>query len=306
MIKEVLFQMKSPLRDDFKIQGFRFGKGEPSLAIVGALRGDEIGQQFICAQMINILRDLESKGRLISGHEILVVPNANRFSMNIEKRFWAMDDTDINRMFPGYCLGETTQRIAAALFEKIKNFKYGIQLASFYIPGDFIPHIRMMETGYQPEKEAELFGLPYIYVKSPRPYDTTILNYNWQIWNTKAFSLYSGQQNAISKERTTESCQAILRFMTAAGIIDKPQKPGFKSAVIHDSDLKNIKAETAGVLYKIKNAGDEVAQGEILAYILDPYTSDKIFTIMSPKSGTVFFAYDKSLVLQNTLVYKII
>lgn len=41
MIKEVLFQMKSPLRDDFKIQGFRFGKGEPSLAIVGALRGKE-------------------------------------------------------------------------------------------------------------------------------------------------------------------------------------------------------------------------------------------------------------------------
>ena len=35
--------------------------------------------------------------------------------MNIGKRFWSADNTDINRMFPGYNLGETTQRIAAGV-----------------------------------------------------------------------------------------------------------------------------------------------------------------------------------------------
>ncbi len=53
----------------------------------------------------------------------------------IKKRFWSIDNTDINRMFPGYDKGETTQRIAAGIFEKIKDYKYGIQFASFYIPG---------------------------------------------------------------------------------------------------------------------------------------------------------------------------
>lgn len=41
--------------------------------------------------------------------------------MNIKKRFWPTDNTDINRMFPGYDLGETTQRIAAGVFEVIKD-----------------------------------------------------------------------------------------------------------------------------------------------------------------------------------------
>ena len=139
--------MKSPYRGSFNIQGYWFGEGEKSVAIVGAMRGDEIQQQYICAQLVRQLAQLEQQGQLASDQEILVVPSANPFSMNIEKRFWAMDGTDINRMFPGYDRGETTQRIAAALFEQIKGFSYGIQLASFYIPGDFVPHVRLMRTG---------------------------------------------------------------------------------------------------------------------------------------------------------------
>lgn len=62
-----------------------------------------------------------------------MVPSVNHFSINIGKRFWPSDNTDINRMFPGYKEGETTQRIAAGVFENIKDYSYGIQFASFYI-----------------------------------------------------------------------------------------------------------------------------------------------------------------------------
>ena len=44
MIKETLYEMKSPTRDDFKIQGSWFGEGDTTLAIVGALRRDAIQQ----------------------------------------------------------------------------------------------------------------------------------------------------------------------------------------------------------------------------------------------------------------------
>ena len=64
---------------------------------------------------------LENHGFLQKGLSVTVILSANPFSMNIGKRFWAMDDTDINRMFPGYNKGETTQRIAAGLFEKLQG-----------------------------------------------------------------------------------------------------------------------------------------------------------------------------------------
>ncbi len=298
--------MKSPLRDDFRIRGFRFGSGKHSLAIVGAMRGDEVQQQFTCSRMIQILKKIEDEGRLVPGHEILVIPNANHFSMNIEKRFWAMDNTDINRMFPGYDQGETTQRIAAALFEAIKGYDYGIQMASFYIPGDFIPHVRMMQTGYEPEDEATLFGLPYVYIKQPRPFDTTILNYNWQIWETKAFSLYAGRTETISEKITKETCEAILRFMKRSGIIRYIVRPGAKSKVVKDKDFTNVKAEAAGVFYKIKGARERVSEGETLAKILDPYDGSLCMTVRAPESGVIFFAHDKPTVVQNTLLYKIV
>lgn len=41
--------------------------------------------------------------------------------------------------------------------------------------------------------KVKIFGLPYVSVSEPAPLDTTLLNYNWQNWNTKAFSLYGGE-----------------------------------------------------------------------------------------------------------------
>ena len=136
---------------------------------------------------------LENHGFLQKGLSVTVIPIANTFSMTIGNRFWAMDDTDINRMFPGYNKGETTQRIAAGLFEKLQGYEYGIQMASFYMPGEFIPHVRIVKTALDYADEGKDFGLPYVSVSEPAPLDTTLLNYNWQNWNTKAFSLYGGE-----------------------------------------------------------------------------------------------------------------
>ena len=48
----------------------------------------------------------------------------------------------------------------------------------------------MMKTGFEDIETAKLFGLLYIVMRNPHPYDTTTLNYNWQIWETKVYSLY--------------------------------------------------------------------------------------------------------------------
>ena len=121
-----------------------------------------------------------------------------------------MDGTDINRLFPGYDKGENTQRIAAAVFEYIKDFEYGMQMASFYMPGDFVPHVRMLKTGYEDVDTAQLFGMPFVTVRKPLPFDTTLLNYNWQIWGTKAFSIYAGQTNYVENSTSGQTIDSIL------------------------------------------------------------------------------------------------
>lgn len=48
MKREILYTMKMPYRQDFLLEGFRFGEGEKSCAVVGGIRGDEVQQMYTC------------------------------------------------------------------------------------------------------------------------------------------------------------------------------------------------------------------------------------------------------------------
>ena len=157
MKESVIYQISHIYRDDFRIRAFTFGQGEKSLCIVGSIRGNEYQQIFLCSRMIRRLKKLEEEGRFAEDHEVMVIPSLNPASMNIGKRFWGIDNTDINRMFPGYQLGETTQRIAAGVFEVIHKYRNGIQFTSFYMPGDFQPYVQMIHTGYEDPERAKDF-----------------------------------------------------------------------------------------------------------------------------------------------------
>ncbi|MFI3285485.1 MAG: M14 family metallopeptidase [Rikenellaceae bacterium] len=306
MKKETIYRMKSPYRDDFKVHGYRFGHGKHTLVVVGALRGDEVQQQYTCAALIKRLTLLEESGALVPDHEILVIPSVNPFSMNIGKRFWSMDNTDINRMFPGYDKGETTQRIAAAIFESVKDYTYGIQLASYYVPGGFIPHVRMLNTGYHPEKEANYFGLPYIFVKDYTPYDTTLLNYNWQIWGVKAFSIYTGYTNKLVVECVDSAVESLLRFMVNAGLLSTSVRPGYHSQVITNANLVAIKSTSSGILCTHRTAQDSVIEGDLLAEIVDPYDASIRESLYAPVNGVLFFNQENPLVIEGAKIFEIV
>ncbi len=298
--------MTSSYRDNFRIRGYRFGEGAKTIAIVGAMRGDEVQQQYICAQLVNRLTAIERQGDIVKGKSILVIPSCNPFSMNVSRRFWAMDNTDINRMFPGYDNGETTQRIAAAVFDALKGFEYGIQLASYYVPGDFIPHVRMLKTGYEDVATARLFGMRYVTTYKPRPFDTTLLNYNWQLWNTKAFSVYAGKTTQVDQTAGNENVDAILRMMSRTHIIaTRFGGAAFESGTIDESTLMHIKAQHAGILLRQVNAGSRVHRGQSLANIIHPYNGQILSDVKSTVEGTVFFAHNRPVVLQNALLFTI-
>lgn len=298
--------MKSPYRDDFRIDGYWFGSGEKTVAIVGAMRGDEIQQQYICARIVEALKDAEYRNKIADGKSILVIPSCNPFSMNVSKRFWAMDGTDINRMFPGYGKGETTQRIAAAVFEYIKDFEYGMQMASFYMPGEFVPHVRMLKTGYEDIATAQLFGMPFVTVRKPLPFDTTLLNYNWQIWGAKAFSIYAGQTNYVEDSTSNLTIDSILRFLKKIHVLDvRVQNAGYESIVLDEEELVNVIARRAGIFYRMIGAGPHVKEGQVLARILDPYDCSVLDEVKAPVCGTVFFAHNKPLTLEHAIIYRI-
>lgn len=306
MKKRVVYEIKGLYRDDFRVTGYEFGTGEKSVCIVGSMRGNEIQQLYCCSMLVKRFKQMEADGKLLPGHKVLIIPCVNPYSMNTQKRFWSVDNTDINRMFPGYNLGETTQRIADGVFREINEYKYGIQYTSFYMPGEFLPHVRMMATGFEDISLASQFGMPYVVRRVVRPYDTTTLNYNWQVWETQAFSMYTTTTTGIDKKSAKESIGCILNFLKRQGIVDYRGHDGYISKVVQDTDMVSVRTRCAGIFESLVSVGAEIEKGQLLARIIDCYEGEIIDELRAPVDGIVFFMHGEPLTYSHTAVFKLI
>lgn len=306
MKETIIYSFKGLYRDDFRVRGYEFGNGEKSVCILGSLRGNEYQQIYVCSRLITKLKKLEQSGNITEGKSIMVIPCGNPYSVNIKKRFWSIDNTDINRMFPGYDKGETTQRIAAGIFDKINDYKYGVQFASFYMPGYFVPQVRMMKTGNENVDMAKKFGLPYVVLHSPRPFDTATLNYNWQIWETNAFSIYTSSTEKIDKASANQGVNAVLSFLAKEGLIEYHNISERKTKVVESDKFLSVRANNAGFLESLVKAGEHVIKGQVMAYVTDPYTSDILQTVTASEDAIVAFEYDSPIAYKNTALFKLI
>ncbi len=335
MIEKTLFTLETPYRESLSIRAAEFGEPSalPCCAVVGSMRGNEVQQTFIASRLVARLCALEEAGLLDPGRRIVVIPSVNAFSMNIHKRFWPVDNTDINRMFPGYDKGETTQRIAAGLFEAVQGYPFGIQLASFYLRGRFLPHVRITDEGElsQESRElAELFGMPCVLMREPSTFDTTTLNYNWQVWDTHAFSLFSKETGSIDTASARQAEDGIVRFLVRIGAVREEALEGCgelsegADAVagagaelaergacasplhIDESALVDVRSEHAGGIFLPKvRPGESVEAGTVLAEVLDTFDSHVKDELVSPVAGRVFFSRSAPLINQYSIAFKI-
>ena len=306
MKKRVIYEIKALYRDNFRVTGYEFGEGEKSVCIVGSMRGNEVQQLYVCSLLVKKFKQLEEEGRIKKGHRVLIIPSINPYSMNIQKRFWPTDNTDINRMFPGYDLGETTQRIADGVFQEIKDYTYGIQFTSFYMPGEFMPHIRMMEEGYSKVELAKQFDMPYVVLRKVRPYDTTTLNYNWQVWDTQAFSFYTTTTSRIDRKSAGQAVLSVLKFLAAQNIVTYNGPRTTASKVVEDVDMVSVQTAKSGIFESLVRVGEHVEEGQPLANIVHPYDGEIMETLYAPLDSVVFFMHSDPLTYANTAVFKLV
>ncbi len=306
MDKEVLFTMNTAFRGEYSIYGYTYGRGTKAACIVGAMRGNEYQQLYICSLLSKVLAELESQGDIVSGKEIMVIPSLNYSSMNAARKYWLADDSDINRSFPGNPEGPATSRIAASILERVREYSYGIQFPSFYLQGEFIPHVRMMRTGHESTNLANLFGLPFVMTSDSRSFDHATLNYNWQIAGSEAFSIYSGGTERLDERCAQIAVSAVLRFLTRMGIIKYNCHGGYISTVMNEEEMVSIKADDAGFFHRLVGTSQEVKRGQVLAEIVNPMDGKVISEVIAPTNGIVFFVQDNPMVFQNVVIYKII
>lgn len=301
-----ILRIESLSREPLVVDGFLFkgkSKKAPKVAIIGAMEGEGILPLYCASRLVDFLNNKIDKKK-IKG-DILIIPSINHYAFNTGKRFWPLDNTNINTMFPGYDLGETTQRIAKKLFDVLSSYDYGIILEKRPDPVNCVPYIKLYETGFEDLEGAKRFGLKFIHHRAMKSIDTVSLQYNLQLWETKAYSIMCPTTNTIDKRVSSQINQSVLRFMNKTKIIDFSIFNGYESTVIHRDEIEVVKAPKSGIFVSKDFPGNYVSKDQIIGKIYDSLTGNIVHEFKSPCDGMITCHYNNSLIYENAVAFRV-
>ena len=82
--------------------------------------------------------------------------------------------------------------------------------------------------------------MPYIMLRNPKSYDTTTLNYEWQVWGTQAFSIYTPGTDQVDVKQARYGIDAMIRFLAYHGLIHMKVNGGYRSRIVEENELVTV------------------------------------------------------------------
>jgi len=307
MKKIEIVKIESLNREPLLIEGYLFEGSDPdapSVAIVGAMEGKTILPLYSASKLVDFLQNDIDDAKKIRG-DILVIPSINHYALNLNERFWPLDKTDLNMMFPGYEEGETTQRIAKCLFDTLSGYDYGISLETRDDLSNCISYITLFKSGYEDVEAAKMCGFRLVHHKELKPTDTVSLQYNWQLWGTKAFSIVCPSDTTINPNTAQSVFNGVVRFLSKSGILDYKVLLGYDSNITLDSDIKIVKTPKSGIFIPTKKVGASVKKEEMIGKIIHSLEGNVIHRIFAPCDGVITCVYKNALIFENALAFRV-
>jgi predicted deacylase len=306
MKKIEILRLESLSRAPMVVEGYLFEGTDPeapSVAIVGAMEGNTIHPLYAASRLIDFLRNKLSDDKILGN--ILVIPSINHYALNINERYWPLDKTNINVMFPGYEAGETTQRIAKKVFDALEGYTYGISLETRGDLGTCMPYVKLLESGFEDIESARTIGMKIIHHAPMESMDTVSLQYNWQLWGTKAMSIICPSDSIIDRQVANEILEGMINFLSTNGLIDFSIIKGYDSTVVTSERIEKINSPQSGIFIPTKFPGAYVQKDEMIGKIVHALEGEISHRFFAPCDGMITCFYKNSLIFGNAVAFRI-
>jgi predicted deacylase len=306
-----LLKMTAPLRDDFAVPYHSFGPvtQRPVLALVAGLHGNELNGIFVLSRLADYLRRLSvgsQTGQGLNGR-IIIVPAVNVLGVNTRSRRWPFDKTDINRMFPGYELGETTQRIANAVFQFTRTAQYRIDIHSSNTDFEEMPQVRLYEPSDDERVSAMLFGLAAVIQRTTDSVFTSTLGHAWHSCGGETFVIQAGRAGNLQLEHCERLFRALTAFLHHTGIVSGIQlAPEDQDS--HYFPLGHtlpLISEHAGLFVSDVPVGAWLQAGDPIGQIYDAFAGERRAELRAPVSGLLSGIRRQPLLCEGDLIARL-
>jgi predicted deacylase len=310
MDSPVLLNMTAPLRDDFDIPYHDLGPRDetPTVALVAGLHGNELNGVFVLSRLANLLHEVWNRERSDYSlkKRVVIIPAVNVLGVNVRSRPWPFDKTDINRMFPGYDQGETTQRIAYAIITVTMNAAYRVDLHSSNPDFEEVPQVRLYAPNADERASAFLFGLPAVVERPMDQVFTSTIGHAWRWYGGENFVIQAGKAGDLQLQHCERVFHGLLRFLRGTGVLQGPSPDGEEDTHLFGLDQTfPIISERAGLFVSHMPVGRWVQAGEVLGELYDAFGGVVLENIKAPVSGLLSGLRRQPLLVEGDLVARV-
>ncbi|WP_435335947.1 succinylglutamate desuccinylase/aspartoacylase family protein [Haloarchaeobius sp. TZWWS8] len=261
----------------------------PVVFLTAALHGDELNG----VEVVRRVADEFGQGNL---HGTLVcIHVANVPGFNAQERYIPLDDSDLNRSFPGDSTGTAAERIAAALYETfIRRCDFGIDFHTSTRGRTNLVHVRAdLHSGV--DRLALSFAANVVFdERGPLGSLRRVATED----GIPTITVEMGEAKRFQRDPIETGVAGVKSVFAEFGL--HPQRdvhwPGWR-VIIGNTDKKRwIRADDGGIVEMTAESGSVVEEGDRLCRITNPFNETRI-VVTAPFTGLVVG------VLENPVVY---
>jgi hypothetical protein len=258
----------------YVIRGKRAG---PTVFISAAIHGDELNGIEIIRRLRQLHLLTKLKGTLI------LVPIVNIYgAINLSR--YLPDRRDMNRSFPGSAKGPLASRVAKTFFDEIvSQCDLGIDLHTASIHKDNLPQVRTNINNEHTLRLAYAFEAPVILHSELRDGSLRAVAQDKGI----PILLYeAGEALRLDEKSIKIGVKGIINVLRANEMLPARIKKSSRIKPVLTKNSKWIRAQESGMIQTIRQLGDIVEEGDIIARI-HSLSEDKEYEVKAPFNGII-------------------
>ncbi len=270
----------------------------PNLFVSAAIHGDELNGIEIIRRIIRL------KTLKITHGSLILVPMVNVYGVLSQSRYMP-DRRDLNRSFPGSDTGSLTAIVANRfLTEIVDHCQYGIDLHTGAIHRSNLPQIRANLKDEQTLDLAKAFGVPVLINSDIR--DGSLREA--AVERGARILLYeAGQALRFDELSIRAGVRGILNILNYLGMAPRRSRSRGKKESVQPYVANTsawTRANSSGIVHSLRNLGDKVSKGDVLAEIGSPF--GEIFDVVTAsRSGIIIGKQNIPLVQEGDAMFHI-
>ena len=265
----------------------------PILFLAAAIHGDELNgieivRRVLASQLLNRLR-----GALIA------VPIVNVLGVVHQSRYLP-DRRDLNRCFPGSPSGSLGARIAHLFMnEVVARSTHGVDLHTGALHRSNLPQVRGKLGNRGVKRMAEAFGAPVVLDAAIR--DGSLRDAATE-YGIPVLLYEAGEALRFDETAIRLGVRGVINVMRSLGMLPRRAKEPARPFVARSSTW--VRAPGSGVFRATTRLGAEVAKGQRLGVLSDPFSPDE-WPVKATAKGIVIGRSNLPLVHEGEALYHI-